>query len=241
MKKLTLSIFFLSILISSCQRELLEPPVEKVTVKATPCIEQKVNPTGRSYSTDSLVEYNCTEKHCGFLPLSTKNYWVYEDSVFSNGVFVKVQMDTLRFNTTYKSLQDGLIWWKPNMGIGLPRLLYTNDSSFFAANESLLMPEFTNTRKDYGLFAGDSVKYLGSFEDVAAQCRSLKIETSIKIPAGSYSNYLYFEKNARFFGRDQLYYKPGIGILKYVQERATPGSPQIKLLKVCTLVSYHIE
>jgi hypothetical protein len=242
LKNLTLSILLLSFFISSCQKEVIElaaPPA--APAETTTCIEQKDNPSGRTYPTDSLVQYNCTDKHCGFISLSKKNYWVYQDSIFNDGFFVRVQMDTLRFDKTYKSVTDGLTWWKANMDIGLPRLLYANDSTFFSAEQSLFAPELTGTRKDYSLFAGDSIRYLGSFDDIMAHCRSVKMKDPIKILAGTFSNYILFEKNAMFFGNDKLYYKPGIGVLKYVQMRAPIGSPDLQLQKICTLVAYHLE
>ncbi len=239
MKNITLSIFFLSLFIVSCQKEAIEtlaPPVAKA-----PCVDQGANPSGRSCARDSIVLYNCTEKHCGFISLSTKNYWVYQDSIFNDGVFVKTQIDTLRFNKTYKSLSDGLTWWKANRDIGLPALLYANDSSFFAAEATVFAPQRTGTKKGYGLFAGDSIRYLGSFEDVMAHCRSVKVNATIKTEAGSFSDYVLFEKNAMFFGKDQLLYKPGLGVLKYTQYRAPIGSPDIALQRISTLIAFHLE
>jgi hypothetical protein len=226
------------IFLGSCEKESLPVAPE---VKE-PCELQTANPTGRSYSSDSIVPYICTSKYCGFLPLSTKNYWVYEDSIFNNGVFVKVQLDTLQFTTTSRSLSDNLIWWQSNMEIGLPEMLNTNDSTIFSLAQRNFDPAITDARKDYGLFAGDSLRYLGGFDDIAAHCRSLKISNgALKIPAGNFTNYLYFEKNARYYQRDQVYILPGTGVLKYIQEKSQFGSPQIKLQKISTLVSFHIE
>lgn len=210
-------------------------------VSVEPCVEQLSNPAGRSYSNDSVVVYNCTSKHCGIIPLSTKNYWVYEDSLFADGVFQKVQLDTLRYTTTYKSLSDGLVWWQSNMEIGLPGTLYANDSALFSITDRLFLPDVKDAKKEYGLFPGDSLRYLASFEDAAAQGRSLKITGNYKTPAGSFNDYLYFEKNARNYRKDQVYFEPGIGVLKYIQEKAPMGTRLLKLQQVSTLVAYHIE
>jgi hypothetical protein len=239
LKKETLSILFIALVLSACQKEVLEPAMEPV--KKVPCVEQKINPAGRSYATDSLVEYNCTEKHCGFISLSTKNYWVYQDSIFNDGNFVSVKMDTLRYSKTYRSKSDGLTWWKSTKDIGLPSMLYANDSAFFAAIPLSFAPEMTNAAKSYGLFAGDSVRYLTSFDDIRAAGRSIKVNEPIKVPAGSFSNYLLFEKNANFFGSDQLIYKPGIGVLQYTQMRVPLGDWENKKQKVSTLIAYHLE
>ena len=68
-----------------------------------------------------------------------------------------------------------------------------------------------------------------------------KIESEMTTPAGTYNNYLYFEKNARNYRKDQVFFKPGIGVLKYKREKAKLGVPIIKTEQILTLVSYHIE
>ncbi|MBK8951729.1 MAG: hypothetical protein IPM85_04795 [Chitinophagaceae bacterium] len=221
---------------ASCEKSELTQPVV-----AEPCVEQTANPAGRSYNADSVVPYTCTTKHCGFLPLSTKNYWVYQDSLFVDGAFLKVQLDTLRFTNTFKSLPDGLVWWQGNLEVGLPGTLFANDSAFYSINDRLFVPDVKDAKKEYSLFPGDSVRYLASFEDAAAQGRSLKVTGTYKTPAGSFADYLYFEKNARNYRKDQVYFKPGIGVLKYVQEKAPMGTRELKVQQISTLVAWHIE
>lgn len=199
------------------------------------------NPAGRSYSSDSVVNYTCTSKHCGFIPMSSKNYWIYEDSIFTDGIFSKVQLDTLRYTSNLKSLPDGLIWWKSNFEIGLPQTLYANDSSFFSLEDRVFTPDIKDAKKGFGIFPGDSIIYLTSFEDAAAIGKSIKMESGISVPAGEYKDYLYFEKNARNYRKDQLFFKPGIGVLKYVKETAKMGERIIKPERIYTLISYHIE
>jgi hypothetical protein len=206
-----------------------------------PCIAQTDNPTGRSYSSDSVVNYTCTSKHCGLLPLSSKNFWIYEDSIFTDGVFTKVQFDTLYYMSNKKSLSDGLVWWEANISVGLPDILYANDSSFFGLSDRMFTPDIKDVKKEFGLFPGDSLRYLTSFEDAAAMGRSLKIETSLKTQAGTFSDCFYFEKNARNYRKDQVFFKAGIGVVKYIQEKAPLGQRTIKLQQVSTLVKFHIE
>lgn len=236
-----MSIFLSVTVLASCQKEVVEQPEPPTTVKTVPCVEQKVNPSGRSYVTDSLVEYNCKEKHCGFITLSSKNYWVYQDSIFNDGVFSNVKMDTLRFSKTFMSKQDGLTWWQANKDLGLPKLLYANDSSFFSANTLNFAPTTTTATRSYGLFSGDSIRYMSSFDDVMAMGRSIKLNTSVKVPAGSFNNVLFFEKTANFYGSDELLYKPGVGVLKFTQMRVSFVDMENKKQKVSTLVAYHIE
>lgn len=205
------------------------------------CESQTANPTGKSYPADSVISYICLETHCGIMPLSSKNYWVYEDSFFTNGVFSNVQFDTLRYLKTKKSLSDGLVWWEGNISVGLPDFLYANDSSIFDLSERLFIPGVLDVKKEFGLFAGDSIKYLTSFEDAAAMGRSLKIESPVQTPAGVFSECIFFEKNSRNYRKDQVYFKPGLGVIKYIQEKAPIGQRVIKLQQISTLVSVHIE
>ena len=237
MKKIFLPLVIGCILFASCRKDIFVD----VEQKSEPCELQTANPAGRSYSSDSVINYNCTSKHCGFIPLSSKNYWVYEDSIFNDGVFEKVQFDTLRFTSNLMSLPDELVWWKSNMYIGLPETLFANDSAFFALEDRLYAPGIVEAKKGYSLFEGDSIRYITSFEDAAAIGRSLKIESEMTTPAGTYNNYLYFEKNARNYRKDQVFFKPGIGVLKYKREKAKLGVPIIKTEQILTLVSYHIE
>ena len=175
------------------------------------------------------------------MPLSSRNFWVYEDSVFNDGVYVRVQYDTLRYISTYQSLPDKLIWWESNISIGIPEKLYANDSTLFEMQNRMFTPGIIDVKKDFGLFAGDSVRYLASFEDAAAIGRSVKMQDAVKTPAGTFDDWILFEKNARNYRRDQVYFEPGLGVIKYIQEKAPMGTRDIKLQQISTLVAFHIE
>ena len=221
----------------ACRKaEFLQPITE-----TKPCELQTANPAGKSYAADSIMDFSCTDNHCGILPLSSNNYWIYEDSVFTDGVFSKLQLDTLRFTTNKKSLPDGLVWWVSNISVGLPDILFANDSSVFGLADRLFIPDFKDVKKEYGLFTGDSLRYLTSFEDAAAMGRSLRLETALITSAGTFDDCYYFEKNARNYRRDQVFFKPGIGVVKYILEKAPVGQPVIKLQQISTLVKFHIE
>jgi hypothetical protein len=213
----------------------------QLKTETAPCLLQTANPTGRSYDANSIVAFTCTQKYCGILPLSNKNYWVYQDSFFLDGSFIKVQFDTLRYLTNKKSLDDGLVWWEGNIPVGLPDVLYANDSSFFELTDRLFAPDIKDVKKEFGIFPGDSLRYITSFEDAAAQGRSLKIETVLETSAGAFTDCFYFEKNARNYRMDQVYFKPGIGVVKYIMRKAPVSERVIKLQQVSTLVSFHIE
>ncbi|MEQ1678315.1 MAG: hypothetical protein ABL876_16550 [Chitinophagaceae bacterium] len=238
MKKTLLPILIGSILLTACRKQDFDTPPAP---PAEPCLEQTAKPAGRIYTSDSLVSFTCTSKHCGLVPLSTKNYWVYEDSLFNYGVFVKVQLDTLRYSATWKSLSDDLVWWESSLYVGIPQRLFANDSTIYRTEERSFMPGVIDAKKDYSLFPGDSLRYLGSFDDVAAPGRSLRLAAPVTSPAGSFTDCIYFEKNARNYRKDQVFFKPGIGVIKYIQEKGNMGMPGVKLQQVSTLVAYHIE
>ena len=238
MKKIILSLLTGSILLISCRKDIFIDDLNQI-VKT--CELQTADPAGRTYSSDAVINYTCTTNHCGILPLSTKNYWVYQDSIFNDGIFQKVQFDTLRFTSNLKTLSDDLVWWKSNISVGLPEILFANDSSFFGLEDQLYTPNTKEVRKGFGLFAGDSIRYLTSFEDAAAIGRSLKLENDVYSLAGNFNNCIYVEKNARNYRRDQVFFKPGLGVIKYVQEKARMGERTLLLQQISTLVSYHIE
>ena len=242
LKRIPLKKTFVSILIGSlfslaCRKN----DFVQLKTETEPCVLQTANPAGRSYAADSIVAFTCTQKHCGILPLSNKNYWIYEDSIFSDGVFTKLQFDTLHYLTNKKSLPDGLVWWEGNISVGLPDILYVNDSSFFELVDRFFTPDIKDVKKEFGLFPGDSLRYLTSFEDAAALGRSLKLEIPLETSDGIFDDCLYFEKNARNYRKDQVYFKPGIGVIKYIQEKAPVGQRVIKLQQISTLVEFHIE
>lgn len=238
LKKTTLSILAGALCFFSCTKKDLVLP----SAVNKPCEQQTANPTGRSYAADSVVNYNCTSKHCGILPISSKSYWVYQDSFFTEGVFTKVQYDTLRFAKQKQSLSDGLVWWEGSINVGLPNLLYVNDSSFFGLDTKLFVPGVLDVKKEFGLFTGDSLRYLTTFEsDIMALGRSLKVEAPVITEAGTFENCLYFEKNARNYRKDQIYFKPGLGVIRYVQETVPYGSRSLKLQQISALVAVYVE
>jgi hypothetical protein len=246
LKKSILSLVVSTVVLLSCKKESLDVPVDLQNipppiVSKDPCISQTGNPGGRSYDADSLLYFIATDRHCGMLPLSTKNYWVYQDSVFLDGIFQQVKTDTLRFSSNIRSLADGLTWWQSKVNVGIPQLLYTNDTTLYALQPKLYNPDYMDAKKDLFLFPGDSVKYLSGFDDIAAAGRSLRINGNMEVPAGSFENYIYFEKNARSYRKDQVYFKPGVGVLKYIHEQAPMGQRVIKMQHIKTLIAFHIE
>ena len=237
MKKTILSLLIGSMFFIACQKE---PIIFEVAAKAA-CLPQSENPSQRSYPCDSLVAVSYSGKHCGFLPISSKSYWIYEDSVFDNGTFLRVQYDTLRFKTAIRSLSDNLIWWESNIDVGLPARLYSSDDGIYQMEQRMFTDCIWDASKEFVLPEGDSAKYLTHFEDNAAFGRSVKLSGSIKTPAGNFSDCILFEKDAKFYRKDRVYFKPGIGVVKYYCEKAIMGNPLIKLQQISTLVKFYTE
>jgi len=234
LKKIIVSIFIISIFFFACTKE-------KNFVRSEACEVQTDNPSGRTYSSDSVIAINYSKKNCGLLPLSRNNYWIYKDSLFNDGVFARIQFDTLRFTSTWQSVADKLIWWQSNISVGLPERFYANDSAFFELESRTFTPGIIDVQKGYSLFEGDSLRYLAHFEDNAAMGRSVKMQSFISTPAGHFYDYILFEKNARSYRKDQVYFKPGLGVLRYTLELAPVGTGEIKLQQVSTLIAFHIE
>ena len=82
--------------------------------------------------------------------------------------------------------------------------------------------------------------YLTNFEDVAAMGKAVKINETYNTPAGSFNDCILFEKKAPFSRRDQVIFKPGVGVLRYTSEIAM-RSPEFKMQEVSTLVSFHLD
>ena len=235
MKHLILSLLIGSLLFTACTKE-------KIQVAKNTCIEQKTNPSGRSYTPDLMIATSYMTKNCGLMPLSRSAYWIYQDSLFTAGVFTSVKYDTLRFIQTYQSLPDSIIWWRANIEIGLPTLMYANDSALFLAEYRMFTQDpIIDAKQEYSLFEGDSIKYYTSFEDIGAIGRSVKLDAVVKTAAGNFSDCILFEKKSPRYRTDQVFFKPGLGVVRYVTEQATMGSPEMKLAKISTLVNFRVD
>ena len=240
--KVTFTLLIAGLLaLASCQKEKNLITDEAVLPVSARCEAQTANPDGRFYSGASFAATTYDKSNCGLIPLSTKNYWVYQDSVYINGTYSKTQYDTLRF-TPYKTLTDELIWWKGNISVGLPAIMYANDSTLFAL-ENRIFGDIgeRDASREFSLYNSDTTFYLANFEDMAAMGRSIKLQTSLTTAAGTFNGCVYFDKNARSYRRDQLIIKPGVGVVKYIYEEAPMGQPLLKMQKIMTLVAMHIE
>lgn len=239
MSKLFISLLFGSILLSACRKENFVPV--SVSEPVIPCKPQTDNPIGRSYTAESMISFFCNDKHCGLLPLSTKNYWIYEDSIFSDGLFLRVQYDTLRFSSNIKSTSDELTWWIGNVYIGLPGTLFTNDSAIYSLKDRLFIPGIIDAKKEYSIPPGDSLRYFTSFDDAVAQGRTLKLSTPVTTDFGTFYDCVYFEKDARNYRKEQIFFKPGLGVIKFIYEKAPAGKRVIELKQISTLIGVHFE
>jgi hypothetical protein len=205
------------------------------------CIPQQGNPHLRSYAVDSVTANVPTAKHCGLLPLASSYQWIYLDSIYTNGSLSAVLKDTLQF-TQVRKTPDGLTWWIPGKYIGLPANLYSNDSSVFLMEKRLFaMPEIWDAKREFHVFAADSVRYLTSFGDVGAIGKAVKSSTPLQTGAGSFSGCILFEKNSPGYRKEKIWLHPGTGVIRFVHEQAAPGSSVLQLRRVSTLVSYRFN
>lgn len=236
MIKTILTIVVGALLFSACTKESFSEIATE-----TNCFTPTEEPVIGIYSCDQITAVDYSGILCGFMPLSTRNYWVYEDSFFSNGTFLKVQYDTLRFKTTYRSATDNIIWWEGNLDIGLPTRLYANENGILKMERTMFSACAWGTNKEFIIPTGDSSKYLASFNDIAAQGRAVKLNNIVSTPAGYFSNCILFEKNARNFRKDQVIFKPGIGVVRYTKEKSQMGQPLLKMQQISTLVQVYME
>jgi len=240
LKKIIPHLLVASLLFSACQKEK-NYIITAVQLKAEACLPQTDNPAGRTYLSENVIAATDTKKTCGIIPLSSKNYWVYQDSIFANGDFVSVKMDTLRYAKAWQTTTDNLIWWEGNLDVGIPRILYVNDSALFTIENQLLNPTVKQARKDYALFTGDSSNYISGFDDLGAFVRAIRVQSPLLTEGAKYSESIYFEKKSPNYRRDQVYFKTGIGVLKYITELVPMGERYFKLQRISTLVSFHVE
>jgi hypothetical protein len=79
LKKTLLSLITGSILFVACKKTdyMLDIPVAKQAC------DTNNQPFGKILF-DSVVSYNCTTRHCGIMPMGKNNYWVYQDSIFTD-------------------------------------------------------------------------------------------------------------------------------------------------------------
>lgn len=232
MKQLYILFIALILLISACKKTEL-PVLEEA------CIEQTADPMMAAYDTNQVHYINYSGKHCGFMPLNSKSYWVYEDSLFdSEGNFNLVQIDTLRYSKTLQS-PDNLIWWETKKDIGLPRKLYASDDAIYGLQKgTFIMDSFYSKREFY---VADSVNFLSGFNDIIAFGKIVRRTEPVETPAGIFYNYILFEKYSPGYRRDKVYFVPGLGVIQYTSEfYKAPGPPsKMKLFIKSSLVSYY--
>jgi len=217
---------------SACRKEIL---------KTEPCLQQTANPDKRSYSATDFTQTEYNNKHCGLLPLSKNHLWIYQDSIFENGLFARIEMDTLQFTTTWQTQPDGITWFKANKEVGLPLFCYSNDSAIFSIEQRLFSsPQIMDAKKQIFISHIDSIRYLSAFIDEAA-IATQKMNSPISTALGNFNDCIFLEKLAPGYRKDQVYLKPGIGVVKYIYQEAPFSSPGIEMQRISTLVNYIIN
>ncbi len=80
--KSVVTVLTLSALLTACSKKETAqdlPNTQPTKQQPETCIPQTANPTGRSYQMTDVQNYNCGNKFCGLISISTRNYWVYLD------------------------------------------------------------------------------------------------------------------------------------------------------------------
>ncbi len=223
---LVIPLFFITVI--SCNKEN--------TSQADSICEHpnQLPPFGYNSST-TFTAVNYDKNHCGYFPLSKKNYWVYLDSNFNNntGVFINTLIDTLRFIETRQS-PDGIIWWHPNIfGIVLPFMYSTDTLVYTLGNNWGGKPAV----KWFYPIQSDSAIDGSNYTDIVGVSKAYKINSTVTVPAGSFSDCILYQKLVTFPSVLETIFKPGIGVLRFKQyDHATS-----KLYKISTLLTYHLE
>lgn len=233
MKKLFIIFTVLILFISACKKTEL-PVIEEA------CLEQTIDPLSAAYDTNQVHYINYSGKHCGFMPLNSKNYWLYEDSVFdSDGYFKYTQVDTLRYTKTIQT-PDNLIWWETKKDVGLPRKLYASDNAIYGLQNGTFIADSFYSKREFYEAESDSVSFLSGFADIVAFAKIVRRTEPVETPAGSFFNYILYEKYSPGYRRDRVYFVPGLGVIQYTSEfYKAPGPPsKMKLFIKSSLVSY---
>jgi hypothetical protein len=201
------------------------------------CLKNSAIPVGPF--TPVNTDYN--KNHCGYLPLGKKNYWVYVDSVFNATGFQYAKIDTVRFDVT-SITSDSTIWWSQSTptSVMYPRYLYSMDSTTYV----LAGAWGYNATKWFYSIPLDSTNEDCRSTDVSSFCIAKKMTSPVIVPAGSFTNCMYYEKLG-FHGNginSAIWFKPGIGGLRSVTYLgSTWGILTGQLLRTSTLIGYFIE
>ena len=237
MKKLLPVFPVLIILFSACRKT--EVPVPEVSET---CIEQTVNPLANSYDTNDVISVNYAGSHCGMMPLSSKNYWIYQDSIFdNNGFFKTTKIDTLRYTKTLQT-PDKLIWWEGSKDVGLPAKIYSSTDAIYGLQKGMFMADSMYSKREF-YDADADTSFFAGFADIVAFGKIIHKSEVLQTEAESFSEYILYEKYAPGYRRDRVYFVPGFGVIKYTSEYyKAPGPPSnMKMLIKSSLVSNHSE
>jgi hypothetical protein len=236
LKKLVLVFPVFIFLFTACRKSQLPVAISET------CIEQTANPVANSYDTNDVVSVNYTRSHCGMMPLSAKNYWVYQDSLFDNsGAFKSIKLDTLRYTKTFQT-PDHLIWWEGSKDVGLPKDIYSSSDAIYGLQKGTFMADSMYSKREFYEADADT-SFLAGFADIVAFGKIINKTEILQTEAGSFPEYILYEKYAPGYRRDRIYFVPGFGVIKYTSEYyKAPGPPSnMKLLIKSSLVSYHSE
>jgi hypothetical protein len=209
---ISLGILLLQILfaVSACKRN--------ITIKDTPC---QIIDSNCVHSTKIpafcpaiiLPEIDNSQKHCGILPISKKNYWIYLDSLFDiTGQFTQIKIDTLRFIKAHMS-PDSITWWSTNNTFkGFLQYSYSTDSVLYTLGTNWGGKPVV---KWFHYMNTDSTSENCNYTDHPTICEAKKLYQAVIVPAGKFNNCLLFTKKWILPELLNIYFKPGIGVLRF--------------------------
>jgi len=171
------------------------------------------------------------------IPSSIGNYWVYEDSLFVDGAFTELSMDTLIIIDTLRA--HGKKWWELVGHQNLPFIYQyyaiENDSVY-----SIQGGWSTILSLDY-IYPSDTLTVLETIVegDLGLSRNVIKYDGSITTNAGTFINCgkYYGEWTGTFYVEE--YINPGVGFIKSIFMENFSGNAENKHIR--NLHSYHVD
>lgn len=238
MRDAILIVFVILLVCSGCKKTNLDDKTASCPHPIPTTIPQ------RAY-TSGFTEITYQQSHCGYLPLGKKNYWVFQDSVFDSntGAFLSTFIDTLRFERTFR-FSDSIVWWMPKITFfpgyfkGYYNLMYSTDTVLYTLGDG--GPGSLPSAKWCFPLHTDSIHLYPHWSDAGGyEVVGYKLYSPVTVPAGSFNDCsLFIHRWNSTTGGWYIYFKPQVGILKFIVRRGPGGSI---ISHTSTLLSYHIE
>lgn len=197
---------------------------------------------------------------CGFMPMHKDAYWIYTDSFFNNdGSLSSISQDTLRVKGISKSpLSPSLFWTMGSRNRkGMNGMFYTTDSLLYSIQTAFTSPAYLQGNTWAGYRAAgyprprpiiadprytDTLFTMNAVSDMAYMEKVFTYNEIITVPSGSYKDCIGVHKFLYTPFSDQLIFKPGLGMVKYISYYDGSGAmfSYGAVKQVSVLTSYHL-